>query len=392
MSSVNDARAILSALRFDQPSRPEPEDWSAALDFADRASLTPLLASLDLPAEPRDRVDGALARNTVRNERVAAAYREIAPLFDHVLLKGATHVPDFTGDLRHRVQYDLDLYVPRADCEHARDALLKLGYEPVAGWKDVDHLPAMVRKTGYEWSGDYFDPEMPIGIEIHFQFWDEASLYLRAAEVDGFWSRRQGTRLELVDRLGYAALHVTRHLLRGNLRAFHLWEIARFLHTHQDESFWRRWLELHDPSLRRLEAVAFQLAHLWFGCALAPAASAEIAALPVAALRWFKHYAFSPIESMFRPNKRELWLHLALCASPADRRAIMRRRLAPVSRPGQVDAIFVPEEHLTLARRVRKNLRQIAFVVRRAAHHARLLVPTLWEGFKWRFGRRKLGQ
>src|SRR6185295_9729180 len=99
------------------------------------------------------------------------------------------------------------------------------------------------------------------------------------------------------DRLGYAALHVTRHLLRGNLRAFHLWEIARFLHTHHDEPFWRRWRELHDPSLRRLEAVAFQLAHVWFGCALAPAASAEIAALPIAALRWFKHYAFSPVES-----------------------------------------------------------------------------------------------
>jgi len=392
MSSVNDARAILAALRLDQPSRPEPEDWSAALDFADRASLTPLLASLELPAEPRERVDGALARNTLRNDRIAAAYQEIAPLFEHVLLKGATHVPDFTGDLRHRVQYDLDLYVPRADCEHARDALLKLGYEPVAGWKDVDHLPAMVRKTGYEWSGDYFDPEMPIGIEIHFQFWDEASLYMRAAGVDAFWSRRQDTQLELVDRLGYAALHVTRHLLRGNLRAFHLWEIARFLQTHHDESFWRRWLELHDPSLRRLEAVAFQLAQVWFGCALAPAASDEIAALPVAALRWFKHYAFSPVESMFRPNKRELWLHLALCESRVDRRAIMRRRLAPLSAPGQVDAIFVPDEHLTFARRVRKNLRQIAFVFQRAAHHARLLLPTLWEGFKWRLGRRKLGR
>src|SRR5258706_1420483 len=158
MSSVNDARAILSALRFDGPSRPQPEDWSAALDFADRASLTPLLSTIELPSDARERVDGALARNTLRNQRVAAAYQEISLLFDHVLLKGATHVPEFTADPRHRVQYDLDVFVPRADSERARDALLKLGYEPVAGWKDVDHLPAMVRKTGYEWSGDYFDP------------------------------------------------------------------------------------------------------------------------------------------------------------------------------------------------------------------------------------------
>ena len=145
MSSVSDARAILDALRFDRPTPPAPKDWDAALDFADRASLTPLLSTLELPPDARVRVDGALARNTARNQRVAAAYREIAPLFDHVLLKGATHAPDFTDDLRHRVQYDLDVYVPRADSERARDAIRRLGYEPVAGWKDVDHLPAMFK-------------------------------------------------------------------------------------------------------------------------------------------------------------------------------------------------------------------------------------------------------
>lgn len=387
MSLVSDARAVLDALRFDRPTPPAPSDWKAALDFADRASLTPLLSTLDLPAEPRVRVDGALARNTLRNERVAAAYQEIAPLFEHVLLKGATHVPDFTADPRHRVQYDLDVFVPRDRCDHARDALLKLGYEPVAGWKDVDHLPAMVRKTGYEWSGDYFDPDMPIGVEIHFQFWDQASLCLRADGVEAFWTRRQGDQLELVDRLGYAALHATRHLLRGNLRAFHVWEIARFLHTHHDESFWRRWRERHDPSLWRLEAVAFALAQTWFGCTLAPAASAEIAALPSDARRWLDRHAYSPIEGMFHANKRELWLHLALCETRRDRRAILRQRMVPLSPPGQVDAIFVADGRLTLARRVRKNMKQVAFIARRAAHHTRLLVPTLWDGLKWRLGR-----
>ncbi len=401
MSSVDNARAVLAALRFDHPATPAPSswpvapfDWNDALDFADRASLTPLLSRLDLPPEARARVDGAFSRNAARNDRVAEAYRELAPLFEHVLLKGATHVPDFTDDLRLRVQYDLDLYVPRAGCGHARDALLKLGYEPVPGWKDVDHLPAMVRKTGYEWSGDYFDPEMPVGVEIHFQFWDEASLCLRPAGLDAFWTRRQrgagdlvACQLDLADRLGYAALHLTRHLLRGNVRAFHVWELARFLHTHRDDSFWQRWSDLHHPSLRCLESVVFRLAEQWFGCTLAPAAAAEIAALPPDALRWLDRHAFSPIEGMFRANKRELWLHLALCESRADRRTILWRRLAPLSPPGQVDAIFVPDDRLTFARRVRKNMRQAAFVAHRAAHHARVLVPTLWDGLKWRLGR-----
>jgi hypothetical protein len=273
------------------------------------------------------------------------------------------------------------------DCDRARDALVTLGYEPVAGWKDVDHLPAMVRKTGYEWSGDYFDPEMPVGVEIHFRWWDEESLRLRPRGLNGFWERREGSQLDLVDRLGYAALHLTRHLLRGNVRAFHVWELARFLNTHADPALWNRWRELHDPSLRRLETVAFRIAEKWFGCSMPEAAAKEIAALPADARRWLDRYALSPIEGMFRANKRELWLHLALCETPADRRVILGRRLAPLSAPGQVDAIFLPEDRLTFARRLRRNLRQAAFVARRAAHHALLLLPTLWDGLKWRLGK-----
>ena len=78
--------------------------------------------------------------------------------------------------------------------------------------------------------------------------------------LDGFWTRREGHRLHPVDALGYAALHLTRHLLRGNLRPFHVWELAYFLHQQHEEAFWQDWKEWHSPSLRRLEAVAFLLA------------------------------------------------------------------------------------------------------------------------------------
>ena len=348
-------------------------------------SLLPLLARFELPPGVREHADGALERNTIRNERVSAVYQEIAPAFDHVLLKGATHVPDFVDDPRLRVQYDLDLYVPPAGVDAARQKLLGLGYEPISQLEGLamDHLPAMVRKTGWQWRGDYFDLDLPPSMEIHFRFWDPQTERLRVEGLDDFWTRREGHRLELVDRLGYASLHLTRHLLRGNVRAFHVWEIARFLHTRHDPAFWRSWQKLHSPSLRRLEAVAFLLARSWFACSLPDLAELEVSNLPAAVRLWFDLYCWSPIEAIFQPNKHELWLHISLLDSGMDRYDVLRRRLIPVSLPGPVDAIHIPAEQMTLGRRAQKFLRDGKYALSRGWLHSRLLAPTLWEGLRW---------
>lgn len=378
-------RAILDALCFDGRPRSLEALTAEDLAFADRAQLTPLLSRFDLSPAIREHVEGALSRNTIRVQRAAAAYQEIAPKFDHVVLKGLTHVPDFVDDMRWRVQYDLDLYVPRSEAESARDALLDLGYEPIAELKGLamDHLPTMVRKTGWQWRGDYFDPDLPLAVEVHFRFWDTATERLRVDGLDDFWTRREGQTLALVDRLGYASLHLTRHLLRGNVRAFHVWEVARFLHTRPDSAFWQRWRNWHSPSLRRLEAIAFLLARSWFACSVPDFAEEEIAQLPGPVHRWFDAYRWSPIEGLFRPNKHELWLHLSLLDSGMDRRDVLRRRLLPLSGPGPVDAIHIRAEQMTLARRLLRNSRNAGYAISRGLHHARLLAPTLWEGFRW---------
>lgn len=370
---------ILEALRFDAPAlTPAGLD----LDFADRNQLTPLLSRFDLPPSARSHVDAVLARNALRAARISTAYAEIAPLFDHVLLKGETHIPDFVGDPRLRVQYDLDLYVPPGQQERARGALLSLGYEPIGRMEKLamDHLPAMVRKTGWQWRGDYFDPDLPPAVEVHFRFWDEATERLKAEGVENFWKRREGSRLALVDRLGYAALHLTRHLLRGNLRPLHVWELGRFLHTHDDPAFWRSWRGHHSPSLRRLEAVAFLLAHSWFACALPDEPREAVAQLPPAVHRWFDLHRWSPI---LGNNKDELWLHLSLLESRGARIAVLRRRLIPASLPGPVDAIHLPAGQMTLLRRLQSLARNSAYAAGRALHHARLFVPTLASGVKW---------
>jgi len=319
----------------------------------------------------------ARARNAIRVQRIAAAYAEIAPLFDHVVLKGFTHIPDFTPDPATRVQYDLDLYVPPAQKEKARDALIAIGYEPIGRMEGLamDHLPTMVRKTGWQWRGDYFDPDLPPAVEVHFRFWDAQTERLPAEGVEQFWDRREGNQLALVDKLGYAALHLTRHLLRGNVKASHVWELAHFLDTHCDPAFWTEWRALHSPGTRRLESVAFLLAKSWFGCEV------EIENLPADVHRWFERYRWSPLDTS---NKHELWLHTSLVASTRDRISILRRRLIPASLPGPVDAIHIANP--SLPRRFQAMLRNSAYAASRAAHHAALFVPTLFEGIKWSAG------
>jgi Uncharacterised nucleotidyltransferase len=383
-------RSILDALRFSGAKIGDAKIGPSALTaddlaFADRSHLTLLLADFDLAPPIRAHVDSAIARNRIRVERVRAAYEEIRPLFDHVALKGPSHVPDFISDVNRRVQYDLDLFVPPAERETALRALAGLGYEAIGGTERLamDHLPPMVRKTGWQWRGDYFDPDLPPAVELHVQFWDTPTDRLRAEGVDGFWNRREDFQLSLVDRLGYAALHLTRHLLRGNVRAFHVWEIANFLHTHHDPLFWREWKRLHSDSLRKLEAVAFLLAKTWFGCEVADEPHAAIDELPAGAAQWFELYGWSPLETLFRPNKHELWLHTSLLDSGADRFDVLRRRLIPASMPGPVDGIHIPDDELTIARRATRMARNSAYVASRALHHARLFAPTAWEGFRW---------
>ena len=58
-----------------------------------------------------------------------------------------------------RTQYDIDLYCPAEMIEALRQTALAMGYEALENRErfPTDHLPPMIRKTGWEWKGDYFD-------------------------------------------------------------------------------------------------------------------------------------------------------------------------------------------------------------------------------------------
>ena len=399
--------AALAALHFRDP-HPElltaltDAEWRDALAFTDRTQLTlplRLVARDAMPGWAQDGVDASASRNLERLRRFEELYRSIdsqmrAAGVEYLALKGLTHCPDFGTQPSTRVQYDIDLYAPQAQIFAARDAIVALGYEPLQDMSrfPTDHLPSLIRKTGWEWRGDFFDPEIPIAVEIHFQFWNQRLERLEAPGTQEFWDRRvsrsiAGASIQTLsspDALAFASLHLLKHVVQGSARPFHVLEIARFLESHaRDEGFWSTWISLHEPQLRRLQAAMFLLAREWFGCETGPAAQEEMDRLPSATHRWFDEFAASPVRQIFQPAKDELWLHLSLIDSPLDALAVARRRLLPFSLPGPVDAVHIPERDLTWQRRMLQRARWATHVLRRAVHHAAALPPAATAGVRW---------
>lgn len=392
--------AILDLLRLDrEPSHAatanfNESQWKIALDYCDSNQLTlPLARSIkNAPDWVVERLRRSACANRTRQRKLFDLCRHFDGI-DHLILKGFTHWPYFCPDAELRTQYDLDIYCSRASIDAARDVAYALGYEPMEGRErfPTDHLPTLIRKTGWEWRGDFFDVEIPFSIELHFRFWDRDLERFGPPDLDAFWDRRevrqwqdlQFTSLNEADSLGYACLHALRHLLRGGGHPRHFYEIGWFLERQHSDAFWEKWRELHSPELRTIQAICFRFAHDWFRCRMAPIPQEEVDGLPESVRNWFANWSRSPLEASFRPNKDELWLHLSLLDSAADRAVVFRRRVIPLKPPGAVDAIHIPDEKLTLVLRIRRQWRYIAYVASRMFHHIRVLLPLTVSGARW---------
>lgn len=378
--------AVLAALHFREPDTGRLSDLGGqdrreALSYCDAQGLTLLLRDI-LPEETEE----AARKNCLRLRVAEETYRRVTALpGEFVALKGITQCELFGIRPGDRPQYDIDLYFPRGTVEAARDALLAQNYESIAGMENfpTDHLPGLFPRTAWRWRGDYFDPEMPLAIELHFQFWNEALDRLEAPGVDEFFARRVrrtigGVEIAVLspqDAVAYGALHLLKHVLHGSTRAFHVYELASFLEGHAaDDEFWVEWRRLHPPPLRRLQAVTFALAEAWFGCALAPAARAETERLPAGAHAWFAEFAASPAVQSFRPNKDELWLHLSLLERRRDKLSVARRRLLPGNLPPPSRATESQSGRAVYA----------SWFASRLRHHVISLATAVSSGWRWR--------
>jgi MFS family permease len=255
----------------------------------------------------------------------------------------------------------------------------------------------MARRTNWQWRGDYFAPDLPIPVDLHYILWDESAEHIPGPSEHEFWKRRCQMDIDgrsipvlcVADTLAFAALHLLMHLLHGDLPLQRAWEIAHFIHSRAcEDDFWTSWSQLHPAPLRKLQVVVFALAADWFGCTYPALVAEETKDLPDDVKLWIERYASSPLEGLFRPNKDELWLNLSLLDSSRDKIGTFVRRVFPIRLPPKQDSKSVgdaPEqpEARGLDRR---------FLVSRVIHHTRTLIPTFAGGVKWwwirlRFGR-----
>jgi hypothetical protein len=382
----------IGALRF-HDAQPEVllripnERWPALLARTDHARLTLALGMRCcewLPPFVRERIERNLARNAERHRRLRREYDRIAAVFaergiEFVVLKGATHWPYFCEDPDHRPQYDFDFWCSQDRLLAARQAAEELGFECLKGRRDgpTDHLPTMIRRTGWRWRSDYFDPEMPPSLEIHFRLWNAAIEGIAASGPERFWARRSvrevgGTHIPSLnpcDTLSYASLHVLRHLLRGNPCPYHVYELAHFLErSSQDAPFWTAWTATTPDSLRSLAAIAFHLAREWFHCKWHPSIEQAVDARVD---NWLHRFAFSSVQDT--PNRDELWLHLALVRDWRARRDILVRRLLP--RPARPS--LAPHVRCDTALwKARQRWYEARFLFGCGVHHVRALLGS----------------
>jgi hypothetical protein len=360
----------------------------ALVSFCDCNQLTLLLRHLARPHLP-DRIRLRMDRNyqdfSLRFIRLQAAVLEIARSFENaeidlVLLKGFGQVPEFTPDPMVRAQGDVDIWCLPAQIDHAHQALRELGYRSV-GESESRHLAPMIREKTWTWTGDYFAPDLPIPIDLHYRLWDEDMEGIRGPRESDFWQRRSSlpiggqniSVLDEADTLAFAAVHLLMHLLHGDLRLNRAWEIGYFLNSRsEDELFWTRWQNMFPEHLRQLQVLIFALVQQWFACRVPDIVDCEIRTLAPDLKLWIRHFGWSPVEALFAPNKDELWLHMALLTRRADRRRVLFRRLFPA--------------HAKVANMARSSGRpgaELTFLWRRTLHHARTLVSSGAHGVKW---------
>ncbi len=407
-------RILLSALQFGGGSREglrtlTRSEWEDLLSLWEiQRLMVPLRQTCsvadELPEWVRFRIDQNLANNAERLERIKAAYSDFSNALrgtgaKHVVIKGFTLWPGFVEHPRFRLQSDIDIYCPPESILCARDALAQLGYEPERGLDSplADHSAPMAPKTSWRWRGNYYDPEMPVSFELHFRFWNEGILRLRAKGLEQFWLRRVERHLDNIsfpalcaaDNFGYAALNLTRNLLRDQPSPHQIYELARFLHLNADNhEFWKGWRETQDDSLRRLEAVSCLAALHCFACRLSEEVREETERLPRAAKLWFEQFKDFPVSWQFLPSKDWLWLHLSLVESNADRFSILRKRLFPMLAV-TIDRVDLPDlvgdEQKGPSSPWRRRARYLAYIVSRLGYHSSLLPATLWRGacFWW---------
>ena len=302
----------------------------------------------------------------------------------YVCLKGLTAFPDFVDDPIHHIQSDHDFLIYPEDLECANEVFLGLGFEPVDSHsgRNVDHLPTLVKCSGWRWKGNFYDPEIPRAIELHFRLWDAEFEGISIHSLEEVWQNSivreiSGIRIPVLSRqdaLTYAVMHAFRHLLRNDLRLSHLYELAFFLNRSvHDTAFWNVFGEKlrHCPTSLKVTATMFQLARHCFEPEVSPLVLEFVARyLPPAGQLWIKKFGRKEALSSYRQSKSGLFLQINFTSTRREGWLKIWKKLLPQHLPPKYLGIKIPEGQKTILQRSREGFRFLEQICKRSVFHA----------------------
>jgi hypothetical protein len=405
---------ILDYLRFDEQEFLNSSDWLSAddatwkrgLGFTDTAGLSLHLRNDLKRRNDFERLPGSIQieleqRYSDNVRRTQDMFQEFVELnrqlqgadIRYLNLKGLLLAPDFVERLEWRVQYDYDFLVKGEDLQRAYSLFLQNGYSALHSIQEVaaDHLPPLIQQTGWQWKGNYYDPAIPRGVELHFQLWDSEFELLPIQTLDKVWERSCSRRFGSIiaptlgrgDTLLYVTLHAFRHLLRNDLRLSHLYEIAFLLErTSDQERFWKDFIACvtRCSNTTRMVATTFELASSLFRPALHPPVRQFIERyLPATAASWMHAYGRTGAIHCYRNNRNGFLLHLGLLDNNARRWALLRQRLLPRHLPLPTYGVQTPRETQDLRFRVVKAARYLGLLLHRSLFQIRSLTELFFQ-------------
>ncbi|PYV39985.1 MAG: hypothetical protein DMG06_21620 [Acidobacteria bacterium] len=382
------------------------------LAFTDTAGLTlHLLAKLKkqadftkLPASIQERLERNFRDNSARTNAAVQEFIQFNRLLQaqgirYLNLKGLVLYPDFVDFPENRFQYDHDFLIGQEDLPRAYDLFLGLGYSPLSssGKLAVGHLPTLIKRTGWIWKGDIYDPAIPRAIELHFQLWEPDFDLIPIRSLDKVWQDAslasfQSLSVPVLSRehtLLYCALHCFRHLLRNDLRLSHLYELAFFLEHHpSDEDFWKQFLAsiAHCRWSLRGMATMFELACQVFTVSPAQRIQQFIDDhLSPAGDLWIRQYGKRESIHCYRRSKLTIFLHLDFVPDPSLRWAVIRQKIIPTHFPWPSFGVQVSPEEQGLRFRMLKGLHYGRQLLQRFCFHFTSLIKLLVQLPEWYF-------
>lgn len=391
--------------------------WQQALTMTDTAGLTlhlraRLIERRDFSALPpsiQDRLECSFTDNIARSEAISGELAELNLLFQsqgmrYLNLKGQLLYPDFVDQIEHRVQYDHDFLFAPEDLSHAYQILLDSGYVPVPSSEKVQvgHLPTLIKQTNWQWKGNLYDPEIPRGIEVHFQLWDSEYELISIHSLEEIWkdatSRNIGSiSMPVLSRkhmLLHCVLHTLRHLLRNDLRLSHLYELAYFIQRSAgDLTLWEDFFALTHRCANSKEAAAtmFELAcHVFNFIPTAIVRQSIAEHLTASSYLWIHRYGRLESIHCYRRSKKAVLLHLGFIDGSFSKLALLWKKMIPRHLPLSAFGVQTPREKQNLRFRTAKALHDGCNILGRTYFQVLSLIDLLIQLPGWYINLRSL--